>query len=305
MIKGTAAGAAIAFTGTEIHAAAAQKKPRVKLASTNYTEQFILIEMLGFLLKDHGYEISTEHNLGGFLVTHEGRNNGDIDVQVEYTGSGLTVLGMEVSDIREDSDTPDEVVDKVYDVVKASYEEQWNAIWLDPLGINNTYALAMRRAQAEELGIEKISDLADHDSDLVLGASHAFLAREDGLPGIEKLYGLTFKGSQGMESGLMYHALESAKVDVISAFATDGRIPAMDFKLLDDDMGFFPPYHGCPLVRGELLEQAPETRDILNSLAGTLDNETMANLNYRVDDGGEDFTAVAREFLLELNLIKG
>ncbi|HWV24185.1 MAG TPA: glycine betaine ABC transporter substrate-binding protein, partial [Thermomicrobiales bacterium] len=273
LIQGTAAGAAIAAFGIGNHAFAADN-PKVTVGSTNYTEQFILAEMLGFLLKDEGYDVTTEHNIGGTFVIHEARNHGDIDVHVEYTGSALTILGKDVSEVREEGDSPAEVADKVYEVVKNDYEDEWNAIWLDPLGMNNTYALAMRRAQAEDLGIEKISDLDGHAGDLVLGASQEFLAREDGLPGVEDLYGISFKDAHGMESGLMYQALDNEDVDVISAFATDGRIPAMDFVLLEDDKGFFPPYYGCPVVRGELIEKAPETKDILNQLAGMLDNET-------------------------------
>lgn len=303
LIKGTSAGVTLAAIGGSSAAFAQDDKPTVKVGSTNYTEQFILAEMLSLLLEDNGFPVETEHNLGGTFVIHEARNNGDIDAHVEYTGSALTILEMNVSDVREEDSSPQEVVDLVYDVVKEEYEKQFEAIWLDPIGINNTYALAMRRADAEELGFVTISDLKDHAADLVLGGSQEFLVREDGLPGIEELYDIEFKDSKGMESGLMYAALDGGDVDVISAFATDGRIPAMDFVLLEDDLGFFPPYYASPVVRADLFEKAPEAKDILNKLAGQLDNTTMANLNFRVDDGGEEFRDVARNFLTEKELI--
>ncbi len=302
VIQGAAVGTAVAAIGRPM---LAQDKPTVKVGSTNYTEQFILAEMLVALLEDAGYGTEVEHNLGGTFVIHEARNNGDIDVHVEYTGSGLTILEESVNDIREEGDTPEDVTEKVYEAVKTGYEENWNAIWLDPIGINNTYALAMRREDAEERGVTKISDLKDISGDLTLGGSQEFLVREDGMPGIEALYDFSFGNSQGMESGLMYSALEQGDVDVISAFATDGRIKSMDFVLLEDDLGFFPPYYGCPVVRGELLEQEPETRDVLNKLAGKIDDATMQELNFRVDDGGEEFKAVARDFLTTEGLIGG
>ncbi len=306
VVTGTAAGAALATMGGARTAFAQDgDKPVVKVGSTNYTEQFILAEMYDLLLQDAGYETELQHNLGGTFVIHEARNNGDVDVHVEYTGSGLTILEEEVADYRDEDTTPEEMVDIIYDAVKEGYEEQWNAIWLDPIGINNTYALAMRSAHAEELGITKISDLEEHSSDLRLGASQEFLVREDGLPGIEELYGFEFQDTQGMDSGLMYAALDSEEVDVISAFATDGRIPALDFVLLEDDKGFFPPYYAAPVVRGELLEQEPDLEEVLNQLAGALDDTTMAELNYRVDDGGEEQREVARDWLETEGYISG
>ena len=278
-------------------------KPAVTVGSTNYTEQFILAEMLALLLEDAGYSTEVEHNIGGTAVIHKARNAGDIDTHVEYTGSGLTILGRDVAEIRDEDSTPTEVVEQVYEIVKQGYEEEFNAIWLDPIGINNTYALAMRREHAEELGIETISDLKEHAADLEFGGSQEFVVRADGLPGIQETYGIEFESSGGMESGLMYQALENEDVDVISAFATDGRIVSLDFVLLEDDKGFFPPYYAAPVVRGELLEASPEAEEVLNQLAGKIDNETMAGLNLRVDEGGEEPRPVAQDHLQELGLI--
>lgn len=302
LIQGTTAGAAVATLGSPVFA---QDKPTVKVGSTNYTEQFILAEMLVALLEDKGYSTEVEHNLGGTFVIHEARNNGDIDVHVEYTGSALTILEVPVEDIREDGDTPEVVAEKVYEAVKSGYKENWNAIVLDSIGMNNTYALAMRREDAEERGVTKISDLEPIAGDLTLGGSQEFLVREDGMPGIEDLYGFTFGDSNGMESGLMYAALENEDVDVISAFATDGRIQSLDFVLLEDDLGFFPPYYGCPVVRGELIEQDPAIEEICNTLSGKIDTETMQGLNLRVDEGGEESRDVAIDFLTTEGFIGG
>lgn len=277
--------------------------PSVTVGSSDYTEQFILAEMLAVLVQEHGYPVDTEHNLGGTFVVHEAHINGEIDVHVEYTGTALTILGKSFADIRGEGESPEAVSDKVTEIVSEEYAQEWNSVWLDSLGFSNTYALAMRREDAEEQGIEKISDLESISSDLVLAGSQEFLIREDGMPGIEEMYGFEFADSVGMDSGLMYTALDEGDVNVISAFSTDGRIQAMDFVLLEDDLGFFPPYHAIPVVRGELLDDAPELRDILNSLAGRIDEPTMQELNFRVDDGGEEFTDVARDFLVNEGLV--
>ena len=150
-----------------------------------------------------------------------------------------------------------------------------------------------------------ISDLLDHDQDLVLGATQEFLVREDGLVGLQDVYGLEFKDAVGLDPGLLYGAIDAGDVDVISAFATDGRIPALGLTLLEDDLGFFPPYFAAPVVRQDILDQSPEVADILNQLGGMIDDETMADLNFQVDDGGKEAVDVARAFLVERGLISG
>src|SRR5690606_17353766 len=130
---------------------------------------------------------------------------------------------------------------------------------------NNTYALAMRQEHAEELGVTKISDLIGKSNDLVFGGTQEFLVRPDGLPGLTATYeGLEFGEERGMDPGLLYQALDNGDVDVISAFATDGRIPALGLVTLEDDRGFFPPYFAAPVVRQELLDQDPAIADVLN-----------------------------------------
>lgn len=305
LLHGAVAGVTLAASTSSRPLFAQDDKPTVKVASTNHAEQFILAEMLVALLEDNGYETEIQHNLGGTLVAHEGRNGGDFDVHIEYIASGMTILGYSLDDIRAEGDSPEELADKVFNVASEGYEKEFNAHWLDYIGLNNSYVMAMRREHAEDLGIEKVSDLEPFVDELSLGGSQEFLVREDGLLAIEDAYGFTFSDTSGMDAGLMYTALDQGDVDVISAFATDGRISVMDFTLLEDDRGSLPPSHACPVVRGELLEEAPETREVLNMLAGKIDNAKMQELNYRVDGDGDEPSDVARDFLKEEGLIGG
>jgi glycine betaine/choline ABC-type transport system substrate-binding protein len=165
--------------------------------------------------------------------------------------------------------------------------------------------MALRGETAEELGIETISDLEGHAGDMTVGGTQEFLIRPDGLPGLEKLYGLDFSDALGLDPGLVYSALVEGEVDIISATATDGRIPSLGLVPLIDDKGYFPPYYAAPVVRQDLLEAAPEVRDLLNQLAGTIDDAQMAELNFQVDDGGLEATDVARQYLIDEGLIEG
>jgi osmoprotectant transport system permease protein len=131
-----------------------------------------------------------------------------------------------------------------------------------------------------------------------------FLTRPDGYKGLSEAYGFQFASPpMQMDPGLMYSALAKSEVDVIDGFATDGRIPAYDLVILEDDKGFFPPYYAAPLVRADTLRRLPKLKEILNRLADRLSDEKMSRLNYEVDEKKRKAAAVAREFLVTEELI--
>ena len=292
----------------------AQDGETVIIGSKDFTESIILGEVMALLLEENGYNVERQLNLGGTLVAHESMTNGEIDTYVEYTGTGLlAILGQELPERDDSAATPsasatpqtNALADQVYDMVSTGYQEQFGLEWLEPLGFNNTYALAMRREQVEELGVTTISDLVDHAGDLTFGAPPETMVREDGLPGLDATYGLEFGDAVGLDPGLMYSAVANGDVDVITAFATDGRIQSMDLVILEDDKAFYPPYYAAPVVRQELLEESPEVRDVLNLLAGRMDDATMTEMNFEADENGVETSEVARNYLVNEGLIEG
>jgi osmoprotectant transport system permease protein len=131
-----------------------------------------------------------------------------------------------------------------------------------------------------------------------------FLTRPDGYQGLTVHYGFKFPlAPLQMESGLMYRAVADGIVDVICGFSTDGRIPAYDLVVLEDDKRFFPPYYAAPLIRADTLREHPELEGILNRLAGSISGETMQRLNYAVDEKRRRPHKLAREFLVSKKLI--
>lgn len=311
-ITTTSAGAAT-IAGAGNLAAFAQDKPTISVGSHNFTEQIILGEMLTQLLENSDFPVEQHFNLGGSFMSHEALVNGDIETYVEYTGSGLiAILGMEIPEVEDSPDaeatgTPivgDRRAQQVYDIVSEVYPEEFNVEWLDPLGFNNTYVLAMRREHAEELGVEKVSDLKPIAGDLSIGGDAEGMVREDGIAGLEKRYDFEFGDKVLLDVGLMYPAVNDGEVDVIAAFSTDGRIPAMDLALLEDDLGFFPPYFAAPIVRQDTLEESPGIRDILNQVAGKIDNDRMMEMNYLADGEGMEPADIARDFLIEVGVIE-
>jgi osmoprotectant transport system substrate-binding protein len=267
----------------------------VRVASKDFTEQFILGEMYALLLEENGFEVERKLNLGGTPVTQEALLNDEIDLYPEYTGTGLlTVLKLPVM-----SDPQ-----AVYDTVKQEYEEQFDLTWLDPAPMNNTQALAMTRERAAELGISTFSDMVANADQLVLIGPPEFAEREDGIPGLQRVYGdFQFSDFLTVDPGLRYQALLSGEADVVVAFGTDGELAAYDLLSLIDDKGLYPPYQVAPVVRGEFLSANQNIADILNELAPLLTDATMQRLNNEVSGNGREPADVAREFLIEAGLI--
>ena len=317
LLAATAGGAAVATLGGR---AAAQDKPEVSVGSKDFTEQIILGELTSLMLEEAGYTVNRQLNLGGSAVVHQALVSGEVDVYTEYTGTGLLAIlelplpeaGAEASPIASPMASPTAggtpvagggLADTVYQTVATEYASQFDLVWLDPLGFNNTYVLCVRPETADELGLTNISDLVGKEGDLTFGATQEFLVRPDGLPGIEETYGLDFGDERGLDPGLTYTALDEGDVDVISAFATDGQIAQLGLVSLVDDMGFFPPYFAAPVVRQELLDEDPAIRDVLNQLAGKLDDATMAGLNAQVAIDQLEAIDVARTFLQDQGIV--
>lgn len=271
-------------------------KPTITVASKNFTEQFIVGEMYALLLEDAGFTVNRQLNFGETPVVHAALLEGTVDLYPEYTGTGLlTILKAPV----QTNSTA------VYQTVSQEYRSQFNLRWLEAAPMNNTQALAMTKARAAELGINTISDMVAQANQLTMAGPPEFREREDGLLGLQDTYGeFELNSYLPIDPGLRYTALVDGEVDVVVAFGTDGQISAFDLLLLEDNRNLWPPYQIAPVVRGELLDANPEIADVLNQLAPLMSDETMQFLNNEVSGNGRSPAAVAREFLLENNLIE-
>lgn len=266
----------------------------IVVGGKNFTEQDIMANMMRDLIEhDTKLHVKMKSWLDSNVVWNA-MQSGNIDVYVEYTGTGLANI------LKEKPMTDPQ---KVYDTVKQQFEQKYHITWLQPIGFNNTYAMAMRADQAKQLGITSISQLAEKSNQLTLGTEQDFITRADGLPAMEKLYGTNFKSVKSMEIGLKYQALNNKKVDVIDAFSTDGNIPANHLVLLQDDKHLFPPYYAVPIIRDSVLKAHPELRSVLNKLAGKITDTEMQKLNEEVDLQHKKPADVAQQWLQENGLL--
>lgn len=267
----------------------------IEVGSKDFTEQFILGEMYALVLENSGFEVERKLNLGGTPVAQAGLQSGQIDLYPEYTGTGLlTVLKLPANSNQQ----------QVYKTVADAYKEKFNLVWLEPAPMNNTQALAMTQEDAKKYGIRTISDMVARASQLTIIGTPEFEVREDGLPGLKKVYGnFEFKKYIPADAGLRYQALLNNQADVAEAFGTDGEISAFNLVVLEDDKDLFPPYQVAPVVRQEALDANPGIRDALNALAPKLTDETMQRLNYEVSGKQREPAEVAKEFLTQEGLL--
>jgi len=268
----------------------------IKVGSKDFTEQFILGEMYALVLENSGFKVERQLNLGGTPVAQAGLESGEIDLYPEYTGTGLlTVLKQPANSNQE----------QVYKTVAKGYKERFNLVWLQPAPMNNTQALAMTQEDAQKFNMQTISDMVAEASNLTVIGTPEFEVREDGLPGLERVYGdFQFKKYIPADPGLRYQALMNNQADVAEAFGTDGEISAFNLVLLKDDKRLFPPYQVAPVVRQETLDANPNLREVLNTLAPKLTDETMRRLNYEVSSKQREPAEVAEEFLTQSGLLK-
>ena len=266
----------------------------IVVGTKNFTEQFILGELMAQLIEARtDLSVERRFNLGGTMICHGALVNGEIDLYPEYTGTALTAI------LRQEVGAPP---DSVYRAVSRAYRDRFDCDWLAPFGFNNTYAITVRQEIANAW--RRIEDLRPVAAELTAGFTAEFSERPDGYPGLTQAYGFEFGRARDLDPGLMYRAATQGEVDVICAFATDGRIPAYKLFSLQDNRGFFPPYFAAPVVRSEVLVAHPELRDVLDLLGGILDDGMMQGLNYSVDESQRDPADVAREFLTTIGLLR-
>lgn len=290
--------AAVLISGITIGVVkAVNSKNSITITGKSFTEQEILVNIYKELIEDRtNLKVDKQSFISGSAAIFQGLKKGDYDISVEYTGTGL------MNYLKENIDSTNP--EKVYNYVKKRFKEKYNIIWLDPIGFNNTYSLTIRKEDAKKWNVKTISDLTEKAPELTLASEPEFLERVDGYPGLKKAYGIEFGKTQAMDSGIIYSAAKNHKADVIDAYTTDGRIPAFNLQVLEDDKHVFPPYNAVPVVRGEVLKEHPELKKVLNLLAGKISDKKMQELNAEVDIHKKTYKEVAHQFLVDEGLLK-
>ncbi len=268
--------------------AAGEGEP-IKVGSKRFTESYVLGEIVRQTLVRAGVPAEHREGLGNTAILERALASGQVDVYPEYTGT----IVRELLKRNPPAEAPPPTLAQLNE-------------WLAPrglkaavpLGFNNTYALAMREADAARLGVDSLSALARLPAAdlgrLRLGLSHEFMVRADGWPALQRSYGLGLPNAPALDHGLAYQALAKGQVDVIDVYSTDAQIGRLGLRVLKDDRNFFPRYDAVLLMRAALPAQALAA---LAPLEKRIDEATMVALNAQVELDGRPFADVARDFL--------
>lgn len=272
------------------------------VTSKNFSENIILGQMIGLIFKAAGAEVLDRTNLPSSISAREAVIQGDADAEYEYTGTGwITYLGHAKP-----------ITDPM---------EQWKAVrdadrkngvtWLPPSTLNNTYALAISEKNNAKYHLKTLSDVAalskENPSAVTVCVENEFASRDDGLPGMEKAYGMSLPAAniRKMDAGIIYTQVSKSDSCLLGeVFTTDGRIKAMNLDVLEDDRHFFPNYNAAPVVHTPTFDKYPVIADLLDPLSARLTTEVAQVLNARVDVDGEDPHEVAKEWLIEEGFIR-
>ena len=274
--------------------AQAADKPLIRIGARVFTEQTLLAEITSQYLRTKGYDVQVTGGLGSNLA-RSAHESGQLDMLWEYTGVSLVAY----NHVTEKLDS-----EQSYTRVR-ELDGKKGLVWLTPSRFSNTYALALPKNVADAYPqINTISDLNrvlrdEAKTNHLVALDTEFANRSDGLDGMVKLYGmnLTRKNIRQMDAGLVYTALRNGQVFAGLVYTTDGRLNAFKLKLLEDDKHYFPDYTAAPVVRQAYLDAHPQLAGQLKPLAELFDDDTMRQLNARVDVDHESPSAVAADFL--------
>ncbi|QXI33013.1 glycine betaine ABC transporter substrate-binding protein [Pseudomonas promysalinigenes] len=286
-------GAALLFAGF----AQAAEKPLIRIGARVFTEQTVLAEITAQYLRANGFDVRVTNGLGSSLA-RQAQETGQLDLMWEYTGVSL----VSYNHIEERMPS----AEATYAKVKA-LDAKKDLIWLTPSKFSNTYALGLPKEVAEAYPqVNTISDLNqvlrdESDRNHLVALDTEFANRPDGLVGLKQMYDLQVGRAniRQMDAGLVYTAMHNNQVFAGLVYTTDGRLSAFKIKLLEDDKHYFPDYTAAPVVRKQIIDANPKLVALLKPLAEQLDDETMRQLNAKVDVQHQSPTSVAAAFLRE------
>ena len=274
---------------------------KITLLEGQFSEITILMNMAAILIEENtDLEVSFQDSMNTVAASNAILAD-EVDLYVSYDGTLLTtILGYDPSDVPEGED--------LFEFAKAKGIEDKGLTLTEKFGFENTYALAVHQEFAEENNIQTISDLRPFTQDLVFVAEHEFFDEEGTMRFIpfNERYDIEWGGSNSIDIGLKFAAMDSGNADVTMVYSTDGLNKKFDLTILEDDRSFFPQYFASFLMKDTFFEKyadtAPNLEELLLSLTGLIDNEAMIEMNYRADAENENPRDIAKDFLVQHGL---
>jgi len=274
------------------------------VGSKEFTEQRILGQIALQALEATGADVQDQTGITGTQNVRAALTSGEIDMYWEYTGTGWSShLQRETADAPRDPE-------QLYQAVKNDDLAQNQIVWLDRAPMNNAFAIATASGRGQQLGVTTLTDyaaLANRDpAQARMCAAAEFLARDDGLPALEKVYGFDLSGDTiaELELALIPSQVASGQsCDFGEVFETDGRTLANNLTIIEDDKDAFVDYNAAMTVRQDVFERNQRLADVFNPIAARLTSDVVRGLNEQVEVDGELSEEVAEKFLRDNGFI--
>jgi osmoprotectant transport system substrate-binding protein len=273
------------------------------VGSKEYTEQLILGQITLQALENGGATVNDQTGLAGTVAARKALESGEIDMYWEYTGTNwINYLG-------HTKPIPDP--QKQFEAVaKEELKKNDIKVLSPPAPANNTYTMAVRSEAYDKLGVKKLSDfkqlVEENPEEATVCVGTEFSTRDDGLPGMEEAYDFEFPKENivKIDEGLIYQQVDKGKqCNFGEVFQTDGRIAALDLKLIEDDESFFPIYNPALNVSKEVIEKNPQIAKLFAPISKKLTTDELQKLNGKVDVQGQLEDQVAEEWLSQNGFI--
>jgi osmoprotectant transport system substrate-binding protein len=269
-------------------------KPAVTIGDKNFPEELTLGQLYTQALVAKGFKVNLKANIGATEVIDKALTTGKIDMYPEYTGIGLTAVAGD--------NTPPASADDAYNKLKA-FEEKRGFTLLDKTPFVDTNTIIVKPDYAAGHQLKTIADFKKLPAGSVkLAGPPEFATRAEGLPGLKKAYGVTFK-FKPLAIGLQYKALDQGAVQTATVFTTDGQLQGNKYTVLTDPKNVFGFQNVAPVVSKSLVaKEGPAFAQTVNAVSALLSTEAMRRMNAAVVLDKQDPAAVASAFLKANNL---
>ena len=281
----------------------------VTVATMLDSEGSVLGKMIIKLLESEDIKVVDKVNFGTPDILRKALENGEVDLVVDYTGSGQYYHPDEATDTTIWNDPV-----KGYEFTAKLDKDKMDIIWLTPAPANNTEMIAVKREFSEATGVRSMEDFASYvnaGNPVKLICAAGFVENPMGLLGYEQGYGFKLDESQLiiLSSGNTAEMLKALSdgtsgVNASLVYGTDGALEQMNLVVLEDPLHIPPVYLPAPVIRGEALKLYPQIESLLKPVFESLTLETLQNLNSQVAYDGRDAAVVADEYLKTNGFLK-
>lgn len=277
----------------------------IAVGSKNFSEQVLLGKMAIILLQSAGANVTDLTNIPGSAAARQAMLDDRIQAMWEYTGTGWITYLAHTNPI------PDEK--KQYTAVRDEDLKKNHLVWLPPAPMNNTYGFAVTKKVAQKYQISKLSELKKVPvPERTFCVESELINRPDGLKGMLQKYGVPLDSPQGVpqgnlrtfQTGAIYDATAKGACNFGEVFTTDGRILALNLKVLEDDRNFFPKYNVSLVLTEAVAKKYPQIADLVAPVTAKLTNDVLLKLNAEIDVTGKEPAKVAYDWLKKEGFVK-